>query len=105
MENDDKYKDFKSGLFFKYHLTCLKSLSYIKFNIYHSDFSATFELPIALKADAEKVLGKIENRDIAAALCLAAQGYYQWQIGEMLGRSTRTIRRYIAEAKKIIFDN
>jgi DNA-directed RNA polymerase specialized sigma24 family protein len=100
-----EYKDFKSGLYIKYHLTCLKSLSYIKFNVYHSDFSATFELPIALKADAEKALVKIENRNIVAALCLAAQGYYQWEIGEMLGKSTSTIKRYIAEAKRIILDN
>ena len=98
------YKDFKSGLFMKYHLIYLKSLPYIKFDIYHSDFSAKFELPVALKADAERILAKIKNRYIIATLCLAAQGYYQWEIGQILGKSTVTIKRYVSEAKKIILD-
>ena len=102
------YKDFKSGLFIKYHLVYLKSLPFIKFSVYHSDFSATFELPIALKVDAEKMLAKIKEElpyPAITALCLAAQGYMQWEIGELIGRSERTVRRYMSEAKKIIFDN
>ena len=99
------FKDFKSGLFIKYHLVYLRSLPFIKFNVYHSDFSAMFELPVALKVDAEKALGEIKNRNIIAALCLAAQGYYQWEIGEILGKSASTIKRYIAEAKRILLDN
>ena len=98
------YNDFKTGLFLKYHLVYLKSTPFIKFNVYHSDTSAVFERAIILIVDAENILAGIKNRNMAEALCLLAQGYEQWEVGELLGRSERSIRRYVDKARKL-FDS
>jgi len=96
------YNEFKAGLFMKYHFTYLKSTPFIKFNIYHSDTSASFEDGIILKVDAERVLKGIKNRYMAEALCLMAQGYLQWEIALMLGRSEDTIEWYVRKIKRIL---
>ena len=95
------YQEFKMGLFFKYHLIYLQSKPFIKFNTFHGEAQAKFEKPIILKADAEYILERIKNRNTAEAFCLIAQGYCQWEVGEILGRSERTIRRYIEEVKEL----
>lgn len=99
------YNDFKTGLFIKYHLVYLKSKPYIKFNQYHGSMLAIFENAIIMKVDAEVMLESIRNRNMAEAFCLMAQGYLQWEVGEILGKSERTIRRYIEIAKEKLFDN
>jgi hypothetical protein len=104
------YKDFKSGLYIKYHLTYLKSTPFIKF-VYHSDTSAKYENPIILMTDAEVVLNEIKygndnrrpNPNMARALCLMAQGYCQWEVAEEMGLSDRTIEQYIHRAKKYLY--
>ncbi len=95
------YREFKAGLFFKYHFVYLQSKSFVQFNSFHGEAQAKFERAIILKADAECVLRGIKNRNLAKALCLVAQGYCQWEVGEILGRSERTIRRYIREVRDL----
>ena len=94
------YDEFKTGLFIKYHLVYLKSTPFIKFNIYHWDVSAVFEKAIILKSDAERVLSKIKNRNMVKALCLMAQGYMQWEVGAILGKSEGAIKQYVVRIKK-----
>ena len=96
------YDEFKAGLFIKYHFIYLKSTPFIKFNQYHSSTDAVFEDMVILKIDAEKVLATIDNRNMAKAFCLMAQGYMQWEVGIMLGRSVDTIKWYIKEIKKLL---
>ncbi len=93
------YREFKAGLFYKYHFTYLQATPFIKFNAFHGVAQAKFEKAIILKTDAEYILERIKNRNTAEAFCLIAQGYCQWEVGEILGRSERTIRRYIEEVK------
>lgn len=94
------YDEFKAGLFVKYHFIYLKSTPFIKFNVYHSDTSAVFENSVILKIDAERVLATIENRNMAKAFCLMAQGYMQWEVGQILQLSVRTIEQYVYRFKK-----
>lgn len=94
------YDDFKTGLFIKYHFIYLKSILFIKFNIYHNDTSAVFENAIILMVDAENVLAGIKNCNMVEALCLMAQGYLQWEIGELLNLSKRTIENYVFRIKR-----
>lgn len=94
------YDEFKTGLFIKYHLVYLKSTPYIKFNIYHWDISAVFENAIILKVDAENVLSNIKNRNMVQAFCLMAQGFLQWEVGEILKLSERTIQCYVQRVKR-----
>ena len=94
------YDDFKTGLFIKYHLVYLKSIPFIKFNIYHGDTSAVFENAVILMIDAEKVLARIRNRNMASALCLMAQGYCHWEIAILLSLSERTIENYVFRIKR-----
>lgn len=99
------YDEFKLGIFYRYHFVYLKATPFIKFNVYHSDTSAVFENQTILKVDAEQVLKKLENRNMAQAFCLMAQGYPEWQVGKMIGRSERTIRRYVNKIKNDFFNN
>ena len=94
------YQEFTAGLFIKYHFIYLKSTPFIKFNVYHSDTSAVFENAVILKIDAERVLTKITNRNMAKAFCLMAQGYMQWEVGQTLQLSVRTIGQYVYRFKK-----
>jgi hypothetical protein len=103
--NITTYQEFKIGLFIKYHFVYLKSTPFIKFNQYHSDTSAVFEDSIILKIDAERVLKTITNRNMVEAFCLIAQGYMQWEIGEMLGKSEGAIEDYVTRIKSILKNN
>ena len=95
------YREFKAGLFYKYHFVYLQSKSFVQFNSFHGVAQAKFEKAIILRTDAEYILERIKNRNLAEALCLVAQGYCQWEVGEILGRSERTIGRYIKEAEAL----
>ena len=98
------YDEFKAGLFVKYHFIYLKSTPFIKFNQYHGDTSATFEDSILLKVDAENILKELKNRNMAKAFSLMAQGYCQWEVGEMIGLSVRTIEQYVYRFKKYLLE-
>lgn len=95
------YKEFKDGLFVKFHLTYLKSTPFIKF-VYHSDVGAKYENPVILMVDAEVVLNRIKNRNMVRALCLIAQGYQQWEVAEEMGLSDRAIEQYVYRVKKYL---
>lgn len=96
------YDEFKAGLFVKYHFIYLKSTPFIKFNTYHGSTSAVFEDAVILKVDAERVLKGLTNRNMARAFCLMAQGYMQWEVGQMLQLSVRTIEQYVYRFKKYL---
>ena len=96
------YDEFKAGLFIKYHFVYLKSTPFIKFNVYHGNTSAVFEDAVILKVDAEKVLKGLNNRNMAKAFCLMAQGYMQWEVGEMLSKSEGSIKQYVVRMKSYL---
>ena len=96
------YNEFKAGLYMLYHFTYLKSTPFIKFNVYHSDTSATFEDGIILKVDAQRVLQGLKNKNMIRAFELMAQGYLHWEVGLMLGLSDRTIDCYVDRFKKYL---
>lgn len=39
---------------------------------------------------------------MAKALCLMAQGYMHWEVGEMMGKSEGAIDQYVVRIKKYL---
>ena len=95
------YKEFMTGLYWKYHMVYVRSVPFVKFGEASKE-SAGFEDRIIAKVDSERMLAKIKNRNMAEALCLIAQGYMEWEVGIMLGLKYQTTRRYVWEFKKIL---
>ena len=97
------YNEFMAGLYVVYHTVYVRSVAFIKFSKAKGDTSAKFENPIALMVGALVVLHRIKNRNMAEALCLMAQGYMQWEIGEMLNVSERTIQSYTRRVERYLY--
>ncbi len=95
------YKEFMAGLYVKYHMVYVRSVPFIKFGGVHKE-AAGFENLVIAKVDAERVLAGLKNKNMALALCLAAQGYYQWQIAETIGVSVKAISQYVQRFKNIL---
>ena len=101
-EIEEKYKEFKTGLYVKYHMSYVRSVLFIKFDKLKGKSVAGWEDLIILKVDAENVLKGIKNKNMVEALCLIAQGYFYKDIAKELGKSIDTIKWYVREIKKIL---
>ena len=99
------YKEFKTGLYVKYHMSYVKSVLFIKFDKLKGESVSGWENLIILKVDAENVLKEIKNKNMVKALCLIAQGYFYEDIARELGLSKRTIRRYVNKIKNNLENN
>ena len=96
------YKEFKMGLYVKYHMSYLRSVLFIKSDKLKGKSVSGWEDLIILKVDAERILKKLTNRNMGKALCLIAQGYSECEVAEILDRTDRMIRYYISNMKKFL---
>jgi len=96
------YGEFMKGLYIKFNMSYLKSTSFAVIGKNMSWKGGGFEEAIVYKVDSENVLDKLKNKNMAEALCLIAQGYEQWEVALMMGKSTRTIEWYVQEVKRFL---
>jgi hypothetical protein len=96
------YGEFMKGLHIKFHMSYFKSTSFAVIGKNMSWKGGGFEEAIVYKVDSEAVLGKLKNKNMAEALCLIAQGYEQWEVAIMMGKSIRTIEWYVQEVKRFL---
>ena len=95
------YKEFLKGLFLINNFSYVQSVSFIK-TTHSSIEEGIFEEAIAIKVEAEKIARQIKNKNIIKALLLLAQGYHQWEVGQILGKATETIEGYIKKIKNFL---
>jgi len=96
------YEEFMTGLYAKYHYVPDSSISFIPVSKNSGDAGVTFEEIIALIVDAERVLKQVKNKNMVKTFELIAQGYFQWEIAEMLEVSISSIEKYVRTIKNFL---